>query len=102
MVRQGRLVRSRTDYILGSDQQSFQNMAVRDPRHNYYHLMVLGCLCGASSMEHLCYLGRRTLLPLCPTSRQKRTTADRILSELRHAVLKPDKWVARHNSWVLA
>ena len=34
VVKQGRLTRSLTDYILCSDRQIFQNVAVQDPRHN--------------------------------------------------------------------
>ena len=33
MRRQGQVVRSRSDYILGTDRRLFQNVAVRDPRH---------------------------------------------------------------------
>ena len=44
MLRKGREVRSQTDYILGTDRRLFRNVAVRDPRHNLDHYMVLGCL----------------------------------------------------------
>ena len=44
MLQKGREVRSRTDYILGTDSRLFRNVAVRDPRHNSDHYMVLGCL----------------------------------------------------------
>ena len=47
MRRKGLVVRSRTDYILGTDRRLFTNVAVRDPRHNTDHYMVLGCLPGA-------------------------------------------------------
>ena len=57
VVQLGREVRSRTDYILGSDRQIIQNVAVRDPRHNSNHFMVMVCLCGASPREHSRYLG---------------------------------------------
>ena len=63
MVRQEREVRSRTDYILGSNRRIFQNVYVRDTRHNYDHYIVMGCLCSASLREHSHYLGRRTRLP---------------------------------------
>ena len=33
MLRRGREVRSRTDYILGTDRRLFGNVSVRDPRH---------------------------------------------------------------------
>ena len=44
MVREGKVVRSRTDYILGTDQSLFWNVSVQDTRHNTDHYMVLGCL----------------------------------------------------------
>ena len=94
-------MQSRTDYILVYDRQIFQNMDVQDLMHNYDHLMVLGCLRGASSREHTCYLGSRTRLPLCLPSRQMRTRADNIFADLRRAIPKPDKRAAHHNSWIL-
>ena len=48
VVRQGKVGRSRTDYILGSDHWIFQNVAVWDLMHNSHHFMILGCLNGAS------------------------------------------------------
>ena len=47
MLQKGREVRSRTDYILGTDSRLFRNVAVRYPRHNSDHYMVLGCLTSA-------------------------------------------------------
>ena len=43
MVREGRVIRSRTDYLLGTDRSLFRNVAVRDPRHSD-HFMVVGHL----------------------------------------------------------
>ena len=97
MVRQGRVLQSWKDYILVSDRRIIQNMAVRDPRHNSDHLMVIGCLCGASPREHSCYLRRRTRLPLQPPGRKTKTRADKIFAELRHAIPKPDKQATRNN-----
>ena len=47
MIWAGKEVRSRTDYILGTDRRLFWNVSVRDPRHNSDHYIVLGCLCRA-------------------------------------------------------
>ena len=41
-IRKGREVRSRTDYILGTDLLLLRNVTVRDPRHNSDHYIVLG------------------------------------------------------------
>ena len=102
VVRQGRVVRSRTDYILGSDRLIFQNMALWDPRHNSDHFMVVGCLRRASLREHSRYFGRRTCLPLRPPGRQTRKRADKLFAELRRVVPKPYKHTERHNSWISA
>ena len=48
MVQAGREVRSRTDYILGTDRCLFWNVSIRDPRYNSDHYLVLGCLPSAS------------------------------------------------------
>ena len=66
MLRQGREVRSRTDYILGTDCRLFGNVSFRDPMHNSDHYMVLGCLYINSLTEHKRYLGGRKKLPLKP------------------------------------
>ena len=90
-VRQGRVVRSQTDYILGSNCRIFQNVAVWYPRHNSDHLMAVGCLSGASPREHSHYLGGRTRLPLRPPGRQTRRRAENLFAELRRTVPEPYK-----------
>ena len=42
MIRQGREVWSRTDYILVTDCHLFCNLSVWYPRHNIYHYIILG------------------------------------------------------------
>ena len=44
MVRRGKAVKSRTDYILGTDRSLFRNVAVRDPHHNSDHYILMGLL----------------------------------------------------------
>ena len=57
MIWEGKEVRSRTDYILGTDRCLFWNVSARDPMHNSDHYMVLGCLRSAPLSEHSRYLG---------------------------------------------
>ena len=64
MVRLGREMRSRTDYIFGTYRRIFRNVAIWYPWHNSDHYMVLGCLRSSPLREHSEYLGRRTRLPL--------------------------------------
>ena len=42
MIWEGREVRSRTDYIMGTDRRLLGNISVRNPMHNSDHYMVLG------------------------------------------------------------
>ena len=53
-------VRSRMEYILGTDLRLLQNVDIRDPRHNTNHYMVLSCLRGMTLRENQCYLGSHT------------------------------------------
>ena len=95
MVKEGREVRSRTDYILGTDRRLFGNVSLRDPRHNSYHYMVLVYLHSASLKEHARYLGGRKCLYLLPP------TEPTIFATLWRAVPKPWAWEAQKNAWIL-
>ena len=64
MIRAQREVRSRMDYILGTDFRHFWNVSVRYPRHNSDHYMNLGCLRIPPLRDHSRYLGGRKRLPL--------------------------------------
>ena len=66
MVQEGKVVRSRTDYILGTDQILSRNVSARDLRHNTDHFMVMGCLHSAPAREHDKYLTGRKKLSLQP------------------------------------
>ena len=59
MVREGRVIRSRTDYLLGTNRSLFRNVAVRDPRHNSDHYMVVGYLRSETAREHAQYIRGR-------------------------------------------
>ena len=100
MIREGREVRSWTDYILGTDHHLFGNVSVQEPRHNSYHYMVLVCLHSALLKEHARYLGGRKWLPLrLPTAP---TREDGISTALHRAVPKPLAPEARKNAWIFA
>ena len=87
MAQEGKVVRSHTDYILGTDQSLFWNVSVRDPRHNTDHYMVLGCLRSAPDREHAKYLTGHKKLPLQPPTAPMRE--DGIFAALQRAVPKP-------------
>ena len=98
MVREGKVVRSGPDYILGTDRRLFWNVSIQDPRHNTHHYMVLGCLCSAHKRKHTKYLTGRKQLPLRTPSDP--TQEDRIFAALRRAVPKPNARERRENGWI--
>ena len=98
MVREGKVVRSWTDYILGKDRSIFSNVSVRDPRHNTDHFMVVGCLRSAPEREPIKYLMGRKKLPLRPPTEP--TREDRIFATLRRAVPKPHARDRHKNEWI--
>ena len=93
-------MRSRTDYILGTDRRLFQNVAVRDPQHNTDHYMVLGCLPGAPLAKTKRYQGGRRRWPVLPPAAPSRM--DTLFAALRRAVPKKAPREARRNAWILA
>ena len=99
MVRVGREVRSRTDYILGKYRCIFKNLAVRDPRHNSDHYLVLGCLHSSPLREQNNSLRRRKRIPLRPPPTP--TREDGLFAALRRAIPKPKPWESRKNEWIL-
>ena len=42
MVREGKFIRSRKDYLLGTERSPFRKVSFRDPRHNTDQFMVVG------------------------------------------------------------
>ena len=72
MVRGGEAIRYRTNYILGTDRSLFRNVAVRDPRYNSDHYMVVGLLKGGTTREHIRYIAGRRRIPLTPPKRPTR------------------------------
>ena len=100
MRRKGQEVRSRTDYILGTDRRLFRNVTVRDPRHNSDHYMVLGCSPSAPLSETKQYLVGQNQWPVRPPTQPSRS--DELFADLRRAVPRPKTWEARRNDWISA
>ena len=98
MVREGKVVRSRTEYPLGTDRSHFRNVSVRDPRHNTDHFMVVVCLCSAPEQEHTRYIMGRRKMPLRPPTEP--TREDGIFAALRRAVPKPHVRDRHKNAWI--
>ena len=97
MAREGKVVRSRTDYLLGTDRSLFRNLSIRDPRHNTDHFMVVGCLRSASEREHTRYIMGRRKSPLRPPTEPTREAG--IFAALRRAVPKPHGRDRHKNKW---
>ena len=98
MVREGKVVRSRTDYLLGTDRSLFKNLSIRDPRHNTDQFMVVGCLRSAPKWEHTRYIMGRRKMPLRPPTEP--TREDGIFAALRRAVQKPNARDRHKNAWI--
>ena len=99
MVREGKVVRSRTDYLIGRDRSLFRNLSVWDPRNNTEHFMVAGCLRRTPEQEHIRYIrGRRKSLLQPPT---EPTREDGIFAALQKAVPKTHGRDRHKNKWIL-
>ena len=85
---------------MGTNFRLFGNVSVRDPRHNSYHYLVLGCLHRASLKEHMRYLEGRKKIPLRPPTEP--TREDKIFAALWKAIPKPRAGEAQRNEWILA
>ena len=86
MRRSDQEVRSRINYILGTDSGLFQNVAFRDARHNTDYYLVLRCLCVAKPAAHLHYLRKRNCFPIRPPVTPDK--ADCMFAELRGDIPK--------------
>ena len=91
-------MRSRTDYILGSDSRLFQNVAVWDTRHNTHHYLVLGCLHRSGLTAHSHYLGKRTRFSIRPPAPLDKV--DRMFSKLRGAIPKTPRRERHRQAWI--
>ena len=68
VVKQGRLLRSLTDYILCSVRQIFQNVAVQDPRHDSgpLHGHGVSVFLPPRVISHITYVAGYASLFSCP------------------------------------
>ena len=72
MVHEGKVVRSRTDYLLGTDRSLFRNVSVRYPQHNTNNFLVVVCLRSVPEQEHTRYITGRRKSPLQPPTNPTR------------------------------
>ena len=91
-------MRSTTDYILGTERSLFKNVAVRDPRHNSDHYMVMGVLWGGTVAEHKRYTTGRRRVPMKVSRRP--TREEEHFEDRRRAVLKPHPREQQRNAWI--
>jgi paraquat-inducible protein B len=83
MRRDGTILRSRCDYILGTDRRIFTYIAIKDPCYNSDHLMVTGGILSAPKTEHKKYLRCRRKFPL-----RRQTTTSNVTAETEYDKLK--------------
>ena len=98
MVREGRVVRSRTEYLLGTDRSLFRNVSVQDPSHKTDHYMLVGHLHSATARDHVHHIKGRRKMPLKPPTEP--TREDELFDALRRAVLKRHELEKHKNAWI--
>jgi hypothetical protein len=63
--RQGQTIRSRCDYILGTDRRTFKSVRISNPRHyTSDHYMIIATILRTTKREHKTYLNGRKKFPL--------------------------------------
>jgi hypothetical protein len=100
MLRQGRLITSRCDYLLGVDRRTFTNVCLKAPRYDSDHYMVLGTIRSAKLKENRVYLRGRRKFPLETPTVRPMTQADCLFEDLRSSVERPENQVSRRASWI--
>ena len=99
--RGGFTIRSRCDYILGSDRRMFSNISLKDPRcFTSDHLMVVGRITSATRSKNRSYLRSRTRYPLGPPRSGPLTQVDSIFQELKNEVDPPPPRQRNYRSWI--
>ena len=100
--RDGTMVCSRCDYILGLDRRMFSNVCLKDPRlFTSDHLLVLGVLPASPARDHGRYLRSRRRFPLRPPQWGPQTRADALFQSLTDAIPAPVPATKRAwQSWI--
>jgi len=99
--RGGFTIRSRCDYILGSDRRMFSNVYLKDPRcFTSDHYMVVGRITSATRSQNCSYLRSRTRYPLGPPRGGPLTQVDSIFQELKKSVAPPPPRKRNYRSWI--
>jgi hypothetical protein len=82
--RDGTLIRSRCDYILGTDRRLFETVSIRDPRYftSDHYMLIARYLIGPSH-SHKLYLKGRKRLPLQPPTKGPLTQANTLFQEVK-------------------
>ena len=92
------MIKYRTDCLLGTDRSLFRKVAVRDPRHNSDHYMVVGHIRGGLAREQVQYIRGRRRMPLLPP--KEPTREDELFGDIRRAVPKPHEREKHRNAWI--
>ena len=98
MPHRGQEVRSRVDYIIGTERHLYQNVVVRETNNKTNNCMVLGCLLGTTLRENQRYLRLRMRLPIYHPKRLSHE--EKLFASPRQAVLKTTARERSHTSWI--
>jgi hypothetical protein len=103
-IRDSKLIRSRCDYILGTDRRLFTTVSIRDPRYfSSDHYMLIARYLISPTPSHKLYLKGRKRLPLKPPTKGPLSQADTLFQEVkancppRHTPTKPNyqNWLSQ-------
>jgi hypothetical protein len=95
------VTRSCCDHILGSNQQMFMNISLKDPRcFSSDHYMVVGKLQSVTHSSNHSYLRGRTRFPLRPLKWGPLTHVDMIFQALKRAEVPPLPRQWSWNAWI--
>ena len=99
MLREGRRLYRRCDYILTTDTTDFRTLRIKNPRFDSDHRMLLGVLKSGSTRQHKHYVNSRSRYSL-EIRPEDKTRADFLMEELTEFIEKPPSSDPQSESWI--
>ena len=99
MLREGRRLYRRCDYILTTDTTDFRTLRIKNPRFDSDHRMLLGVLKSGSTRQHKHYVNSRSRYSL-EIRPEDKTRADFLMEELTELIEKPPSSDPQSESWI--
>jgi hypothetical protein len=101
MQRGDRWIKSRCDYILGTDKRIFKKISVKEPRHFYSdHLMVVGVLTSRPIKENRRYLMGWKKFTLSLGKDGPKTKSDALFSDIKTFIIETTPRPRQWKTWI--